>query len=103
MTGQGEIKSAFIRAGFQDVVETMLTVRIDFESFDDYWHPQIIGQGDTAQWVAGLPTAVQNRIHSAVRAAYLCNRPDGPRSFANVAWAVKGYRAPATARAPGQV
>ena len=36
MTEQGQIESAFLRAGFQDVVETTLTIRMDFESFDDY-------------------------------------------------------------------
>ena len=92
MTEQGQIKNAFIRIGFQDVVERMLTIRMDFENFEDYWHPQVFGQGDTAQWLAGLPRAVQDRIQSAVRAAYLCNRPDGPRSFATTAWAVKGRR-----------
>jgi len=92
MTERGQIKNAFLRAGFQDVVEATLTIRMDFESFEDYWHPQVFGQGDTAQWLAALPSVVQDRLQSAVRAAYLCNRPDGPRSFATVAWAVRGQR-----------
>lgn len=92
-TEQGQIKNAFVRAGFEGVVETTLTIRMDFESFEDYWHPQVFGQGDTAQWLTALPGAIQDRLQSAVRAAYLCNRPDGPRSFATVAWAVKGQRA----------
>ena len=91
-TEQGQIKNAFLGAGFQDVVETTLTIRMDFKNFEDYWHPQIFGQGDTAQWLTALPGAVQDRLQSAVRAAYLCNRPDGPRSFATVAWAVRGQR-----------
>jgi SAM-dependent methyltransferase len=93
MTEPGQIRHAYIRAGFQDVVETTLTIRMEFESFDDYWRPQVFGQGDTAQWLTSLPGAVQDRIQSAVRAAYLCNRHDGPRSFATVAWAVRGHRA----------
>jgi len=93
MTEQGQIQNAFIRAGFQDVVETTLTIRMDFERFEDYWHPQVFGQGDTAQWFTNLPADVRHRLESAVREAYLCNRPDGPRSFATVAWAVRGHRA----------
>ena len=48
-------------AGFTDVVDTTLAIRMEFESFEDYWGP-----------------------YSA---------KDGPRSYAALAWAVKG-RAP---------
>ena len=32
----------------------------------------------------------QDQIDEALRASYLCGRPDGPRSFVSVAWAVRG-------------
>ena len=90
MTQAGELKDAFARAGFADIVETMLTIRMDFANFDDYWFPQISGQGKTDELLASLPRQTQERVQSAVRASYLDNRPDGPRSFASVAWAVRG-------------
>ena len=37
-----------------------------------------------------VPENECEHIRSRVRAAYLCNGPDGPRSRAAVAWAVKG-------------
>lgn len=94
MTQAGELKEAFAKAGFVDVIETMLTIRMDFTSFDDYWHPQISGQGKTDELLNSLPPETRARVQSAVRASYLDNRPDGPRSFASTAWAVRG-RVPA--------
>ncbi len=89
-TQPGELKKTFANAGFIDITETMLTIRMEFGGFDDYWLPQVYGQGTTAELLAKLPQHTQERVQSAVRAAYLDNRPDGPRSFASVAWAVRG-------------
>lgn len=90
VTESGQLRDAFVAAGFRDVAETLLTIRMDYANFDDFWQPLIYGQGTNAEFIASLPQETQERIVSAVRAAYLCNRPDGPRSFANVAWAVRG-------------
>jgi hypothetical protein len=49
---------------------------MEFSKFDDYWLPLINGQGTLAAFLS--------------TPAYLCDQPDGPRSFASVAWAVKG-------------
>jgi SAM-dependent methyltransferase len=89
-TQPGELKNTFVDAGFHNVTETMLTIRMEFASFDDYWLPQVHGQGTTAELLASLPQQTQERVQSAVRAGYLDNRPDGPRSFASMAWAVRG-------------
>ena len=37
-----------------------------------------------------LDAAERERVEAAVRDAYQAGRPDGPRSFANVAWACRG-------------
>lgn len=90
MTQSGELRAGFANAGFANVVETMLTIRQDFVNFHDYWLPMITGQGAHARFFGNLPVAAQQHIESTVRAAYLCGRPDGPRGFASVAWAVRG-------------
>lgn len=90
MTFPGEMARAFVAAGLQQVTEATLTIRMDFANFDDYWIPLINGQGTLAALLSTLPEAVQERVQSAVRQAYLSEQPDGPRSFASVAWAVKG-------------
>lgn len=90
MTQPGELRHLFAAAGFVELDEALLTIRMDFADFDDYWQPLIGGQGTLKEFLAGLPQATGDRIHAAVRDAYLCQRPDGPRSFASTAWAIRG-------------
>jgi hypothetical protein len=63
---------------------------MEFESFDDYWAPFVGKDGPQADYVATLGDAEQDRLRDAVRLAYIDGEPDGPRSYAAVAWAVKG-------------
>ena len=86
MMQPGELKDAFMKAGFVGITDTILTIRMDFANFDDYWSPFSVGR----EFVASLPENTREQVQSRVQAAYLCNRPDGPRSFAGVAWAVRG-------------
>lgn len=90
MTQPGQLRRAFSQAGFVDVVETILTIRTDFANFADYWVPLMTGQGKHSEFMSSLPEATRQRIEDEVRAGYLCNQPDGPRSFASLAWAVRG-------------
>ncbi len=79
-----------MKAGFVDVSDAMLAIRMDFAHFEDYWHPLLTGQGTIRDFLAGLSEATRTQIENGVRLAYLGERPDGPRSFASVAWAVRG-------------
>jgi ubiquinone/menaquinone biosynthesis C-methylase UbiE len=90
MTFPHEMTRAFVDAGLEQVAEATLTIRMDFAEFDDYWLPLIGGQGTLAAFLSTLSEAVADKVQASVRQAYLCDRPDGPRSFASVAWAVKG-------------
>ena len=90
MTFPGEMTRAFVDAGLQQIAEATLTIRMEFAKFDDYWLPLINGQGTLAAFLSTLPEAVSEKVQASVRQAYLCDQPDGPRSFASVAWAVKG-------------
>ncbi len=56
----------------------------------DYWAPNLGNDGPGAEYVATLSTDEHDRLERAVRAAYLDGEPDGPRSYAALAWAVKG-------------
>jgi SAM-dependent methyltransferase len=90
MTRPGELARAWRAAGLQDVVESTLSIRMEFSSFEDYWAPYDGREGPAAEYVATLGEAQRSRLVSAVRAAYLDGEPDGPRSYAALAWAVKG-------------
>lgn len=90
MTRPGELARAWRAGGFTDVTETTLCVRMEFASFDDYWAPYIGKDGPGAEYVATLTEAQRSRLRDAVRLAYLDGEADGPRSYAALAWAVKG-------------
>jgi hypothetical protein len=64
-----EMKRTFVEQGLVDVTETQLMIRMDYQSFDDYWAPIAAGEGPLGKY-------------AAVRDAYEAGQPDGPRSFA---------------------
>jgi hypothetical protein len=76
--------------GLEDVEGRSLTIRMDYDSIADYWEPLLGGQGPFGAYVAGLSDGRRARIQRAVHAAYLAGGPDGPRSLAATAWAVRG-------------
>jgi ubiquinone/menaquinone biosynthesis C-methylase UbiE len=90
MMQPGEMKRTFIEQGLSDVAETELMVRMDYSNFDDYWAPIAAGEGPLGKYMTTLDDAERARTDAAMRDAYEAGRPDGPRSFANVAWACRG-------------
>ena len=86
----GDLGRAWRAAGFTAVEETSLTIRMEFASFDDYWLPYLGKQGPVGDYVETLKPDQRARLHDYVRRAYLDGAPDGPRSYAASAWAVKG-------------
>lgn len=91
MTRQGELARAWREAGLHDVVETSLGIRMEFTSFEDYWAPYDGREGPVAEYVATLGRVERARLIDALRAAYMDGEPDGARSYAALAWAVKGF------------
>lgn len=90
MMQPGEMKRAFVEQGLANVAETELMVRMDYQSFDDFWAPIAAGEGPLGKYVTALDAVERARVDEAVRDAYQAGRPDGPRSFASVAWACRG-------------
>jgi hypothetical protein len=90
MTRPGELAAAWRAAGFHDVTETVLGIRMEFMSFADYWAPYIGREGPGAEYVGTLDEAARARLREAVKSAYLDGEADGPRSYAALAWAVRG-------------
>jgi ubiquinone/menaquinone biosynthesis C-methylase UbiE len=89
LTGGGELRMAFERAGFRQVVETTLTISMDFADFSDFWYPTAYGQGRFGAFFDALPEERRNRLRDAVEAAYCAGEPEGPRSFQSTAFAVR--------------
>jgi ubiquinone/menaquinone biosynthesis C-methylase UbiE len=86
----GEMKRTFDEQGLSEVTETQLMIRMTYRDFEDYWAPIAAGEGPLGKYVAALDAVDLARTETAVRGAYEAGRPDGPRSFASVAWACRG-------------
>jgi ubiquinone/menaquinone biosynthesis C-methylase UbiE len=90
LTQTGGMAAAWQDAGLVDVEQTSLLFRIEFSCFDEYWAPFATGEGPPGQFVARLSQPVRERLRDELRRAFLFEGPDGPRSFACVAWACRG-------------
>lgn len=90
MMQPGEMRQAFLDQGLAEVTETQLVIRMDYRNFEDYWAPIAAGEGPLGAHMAALDPAEHEHTGKLLRDAYEAGRPDGPRSFANVAWAVRG-------------
>jgi SAM-dependent methyltransferase len=88
----GELGAAWRDAGFLDVQETNLTIRMEFKNFEDYWAPFMSKQGPGADYVARLTPQEQAILREHVMRAYLDGERDGYRSYFAVAHAVKGIK-----------
>src|SRR5215469_203351 len=84
-----EMANVWRDLGFVDVEQTSLLIRMEFSGFDDYWLP-LTSEGPLAQFITGLSATARATLTEHVRRAYVANLPDGPRSFASVAWACRG-------------
>jgi SAM-dependent methyltransferase len=82
---QGHLVELLLAAGLRDVGEAELTVRIDHESFDDWWEPFTLGVGPGGAYVAGLDAARREQLRERCREL-------APEPFAleAVAWAARG-------------
>ena len=63
---------------------------MEFTSFEDYWVPYEGKDGPGAEYIATLAPADRGKLREALKLAYVDGEDDGPRSYAAVAWAVKG-------------
>lgn len=90
MTRPGDLARAWHEAGLTDVVHGMLTTRMDFASFADFWAPAEGKDGPVADYVGTLGAEARERLRDRVKLAYLDGEGDGPRSYAATAWVVKG-------------
>jgi hypothetical protein len=78
------------KAGLDQVTTGSLTIRMDYQSFDDYWQPLLGGQGPVGTYVASLSEERRALVRARVQLAYLAGGADGLRSMTATAWAVRG-------------
>ena len=72
------------------VEQSFVTIRMEFESFRDYWRPLLGKTGPVGTYLDGLTDERRGELEERIRAAYESGDPDGPRSFAATAWLCRG-------------
>lgn len=90
MSRSGGMANAWRGVGLVDVVQESLTIRMDYPSFVDFWTSIDGKDGPYAEYLGTLSAEGKAKLLGMVEAAYLDGDPDGPRSYAATAWAVKG-------------
>ncbi len=90
MSRPGDLARVWHDAGLTNVVQDMLTIRMDFASFADFWVPNEGKDGPVAAYVGSLGADARAKLRDAVWLAYLDGEGDGPRSYVATAWVVKG-------------
>src|SRR5262249_19411749 len=95
MSRKDGLVKAWSDAGLVDIEVDSLTIRMDYGSFLDFWSSIDGEDGQTAEYLGTLDAETKLRLRRLIEAAYLDGEPDGPRSYAATAWAVKG-RVPTT-------
>jgi SAM-dependent methyltransferase len=88
-TAEGLVR-LWSEAGLREVATESITIRMNYDSFEDYWQPLLGGQGPVGAYVTGLDKSRRTLVRERVRLAYLAGGCDGVRSMAAAAWAVRG-------------
>jgi SAM-dependent methyltransferase len=90
MSRPGDLARAWRHAGLMDIAQDMLTIRMDFASFADFWAPCEGRDGPIAEHISNLGAGARARLRDAVELAYLDGENDGARSYAATAWVIRG-------------
>jgi SAM-dependent methyltransferase len=83
---QGQLVELFTAAGLHDVQQDLLTIRVGFTSFDEWWEPFTLGVGPAGVHVARLDAGQRDELKQ--RCASLL--PSAPFEIKACAWAATG-------------
>lgn len=83
---QGHLGKLFGAAGLAAIEETALRVRVEHETFADWWEPFTLGVGPAGRYYATLDTAAQSKLRRAAENLVA----DVPFTVDAHAWAARG-------------
>jgi ubiquinone/menaquinone biosynthesis C-methylase UbiE len=92
----GELADLWKHAGLKNVQQQSLQIEMRFDSFEDYWHPFLLGQGPAGAYATGLHSGASEQLQSELKRRLLPSGKDGSFVLPARAWAVRGT-VPATA------
>ncbi|GAA4718626.1 class I SAM-dependent methyltransferase [Nocardioides conyzicola] len=82
---EGHLEQLATEAGLADVVGTLLTVEVEFATFDEWWEPYTFGIGPLGDYIRGLG----DERRAALRARCAEVLPAAPFRITGSAWAVR--------------
>jgi SAM-dependent methyltransferase len=85
-TGKHQLAELLSRAGLTEIESVLLTVTVDFPSFEQWWEPFTLGVGPAGAYLAGRPD--EQRV--AIRQACARLLPPAPFTITACAWAARG-------------
>jgi SAM-dependent methyltransferase len=85
---EGHLAELFAAAGLREIEETVLEVRVEHASFEEWWEPFTFGVGPAGAYVEGIAPHEQERLRERCRSLL----PWPPFALPARAWAVRGRR-----------
>ncbi|QWZ08371.1 class I SAM-dependent methyltransferase [Nocardioides panacis] len=86
-TREGHLAALFAEAGLPDARPGVLSVRVGFTDFEDWWAPYTLGVGPAGAYVARLGPDRREEL----RARCAQRLPDGPFEIEASAWCVRAH------------
>jgi len=83
---EGDLTRMLTDAGLHEVEETLLTVRLDFATFEEWWQPFTLGVGPAGAYVQSLNQIERVGLEDALREEL----GDGPFAVEAGAWTATG-------------
>jgi SAM-dependent methyltransferase len=84
---EGHLAELFRAAGLREVEESVLSVRVEHQSFEEWWEPFELGVGPAGAFVAGLDEERQAELRELCRELL----PAAPFVLPARAWAARGF------------
>lgn len=82
----GDLTRLFADAGLREVEETLLTVRLSFPTFEEWWEPFTLGVGPAGAYVARLDEEQAEELRERCRELL----PSPPFTLSARAWVARG-------------
>jgi SAM-dependent methyltransferase len=83
---EGHLAALFAQAGIGELEETVLSVQVEHETFEEWWEPFTLGVGPAGAHVAQLDDDARDRLRELCRERH----PEPPFTVTARAWAVRG-------------
>src|SRR5262245_18832948 len=86
----GELALLWKSVGFRNVWQQPLDIEMQFDSFEDYWHPFLLGQGPAGAYAASLDSGSREQLKRELKRRLPMSGENVPFILAARAWAVCG-------------